>query len=66
MSRLRAYLKETAVVRTGDDYPLLGSSEFIVLQPIRPKANRIAPETLMIFLRSYPVQTIPKWCQDGS
>lgn len=66
MSRLRAYLKETAVVRTGDDYPSVGSSEFIVLRPMKPKANRIAPETLMIFLRSYPVQTILKWCQDGS
>lgn len=63
ISRLRAYLKEVAVVRTGDDIPSVGSSEFIVL---RPKDKTISPETLMVFLRSAPVQTILKWCQDGS
>lgn len=63
ISRLRAYLKEIAVVRTGDGLPSVGSSEFIVL---RPKNNAISPETLMVFLRSTPVQTILKWCQDGS
>ncbi|WP_309623721.1 hypothetical protein [Novosphingobium sp.] len=66
MSRLRAYLKETAVVRTGPSHLAVGSSEFIVLRPIDATANRIAPETLMVFLRSAPVQTILKWCQDGS
>lgn len=63
VSRLRAYLKEIAVVRTGDAIPSVGSSEFIVL---RPKGAEISPETLMVFLRSTPVQTILKWCQDGS
>lgn len=63
ISRLRAYLKEVAVVRTGDDISSVGSSEFIVL---RPKGTAISPETLMVFLRSAPVQTILKWCQDGS
>lgn len=63
ISRLRAYLKEVAVVRTGDDIPSVGSSEFIVL---RPKGKAISPETLMVFLRSAPVQTILRWCQDGS
>lgn len=63
ISRLRAYLKEVAVVRTGDDIPSVGSSEFIVL---RLKGSKISPETLMVFLRSAPVQTILKWCQDGS
>jgi hypothetical protein len=63
ISRLRAYLKEVAVVRTGDAIPSVGSSEFIVL---RPKGKAISPETLMIFLRSAPAQTILKWCQDGS
>ncbi|UYO41954.1 hypothetical protein KQX62_11950 [Rhodopseudomonas palustris] len=63
ISRLRAYLKEVAVVRTGDDTPSVGSSEFIVL---RPRGKAISPETLMVFLRSAPVQTILKWCQDGS
>jgi type I restriction enzyme S subunit len=63
VSRLRAYLREIAVVRTADDMPSVGSSEFIVL---RPKGEAISPETLMVFLRSAPVQTILKWCQDGS
>lgn len=63
ISRLRAYLKEVAVVRTGDEIPSVGSSEFIVL---RPKGAAISPEALMVFLRSTPVQTILKWCQDGS
>jgi hypothetical protein len=65
ISRLRAYLREVAVVRTGDDIPSVGSSEFIVL---RPKVGQpdISPEALMVFLRSAPVQTILKWCQDGS
>lgn len=63
ISRLRAYLKEVAVVRTGDHIPSVGSSEFIVL---RPKGKEISPETLMVFLRSPPVQTVLKWCQDGS
>jgi type I restriction enzyme, S subunit len=63
ISRLRAYLKEVAVVRTRGDIPSVGSSEFIVL---RPKDMTISPETLMVFLRSAPVQTILKWCQDGS
>jgi type I restriction enzyme, S subunit len=63
ISRLRAYLKEIAVVRTGDEIPSVGSSEFIVL---RPKGDSISPETLLVFLRSTPVQTILRWCQDGS
>lgn len=63
ISRLRAYLKEVAVVRSSDDTPSVGSSEFIVL---RLKNTTMSPETLMVFLRSAPVQTILKWCQDGS
>ena len=66
ISRLRAYLREIAVVRTDGKIPAVGSSEFIVLRP-KTKADRaIAPETLLTFLRSAPVQTILKWCQDGS
>lgn len=65
ISRLRAYLKEVAVVRTGDDIPSVGSSEFIVLRPKEGQAD-ISPETLMVFLRATPAQTILKWCQDGS
>jgi hypothetical protein len=63
ISRLRAYLKEIAVVRVGDDITSVGSSEFIVL---RLKDRTISPEALMVFLRSTPVQTVLKWCQDGS
>ncbi|MCO2251904.1 hypothetical protein FA375_01100 [Pseudomonas aeruginosa] len=63
ISRLRAYLKQAAVVRTGDNITSVGSSEFIVL---RLKDTTISPETLMVFLRSTPVQTVLKWCQDGS
>ncbi|WP_425074988.1 hypothetical protein [Sagittula sp. S175] len=65
ISRLRAYLKEVAVVRTGDAIPSVGSSEFIVLRPKAGQAD-ISPETLMVFLRATPAQSILKWCQDGS
>ena len=65
ISRLRAYLREITVVRRCDDIPAVGSSEFIVLRPKEGQCD-ISPETLMVFLRSTPVQTILKWCQDGS
>ena len=65
ISRLRAYLKEIAVVRVGGDIPSVGSSEFIVLR-LRRGVCDISAETLMVFLRSPPVQTVLKWCQDGS
>jgi hypothetical protein len=66
ISRLRAYLREIAVVRTDGKIPAVGSSEFIVLRPKTKADKAIAPETLLTFLRSAPVQTILKWCQDGS
>lgn len=65
VSRLRSYLREIAIVRCSAAYPTVGSTEFIVLRP-KKKDCPIAPETLMTFLRSQPVQTILKWCQDGS
>ncbi len=65
VSRLRAYLREIAVVRTGGDIPAIGSSEFIVLRP-KKRRPALSPEALMVFLRSRPVQTILRWCQDGS
>ena len=65
ISRLRAYLREIAVVSTCDDIPSIGSSEFIVLRPKKGQCD-ISPETLMVFLRSAPVQTVLKWCQKGS
>jgi hypothetical protein len=63
ISRLRSYLKEIALVRTTDSLRTVGSSEFIVL---RPKAKAISAATLLIYLRSLPVQTVLKWSQDGS
>ena len=65
VSRLRAYLREIAVVRTRGDVPSIGSSEFLVLRAKEGQRN-ITPEALMVFLRSPPVQTILRWCQDGS
>ena len=65
ISRLRAYLKEIAIVNCSATYPAVGSTEFIVLRP-KNKDCPITPATLMTFLRSEPVQTILKWCQDGS
>ena len=65
ISRLRAYLREIAVVRAGDDVPSVGSSEFIVLRLSETRCE-MDPETLMVFLRSLPVQMVLKWCQDGS
>ena len=66
VSRLRSYLREIAVVRAGDAYPKVGSSEFFVLRPKAGAPFTLSPETLMIWLRSAPVQIILKWCQDGS
>ncbi len=65
ISRLRPDLKEIAIVDCSDDFPAVGSSEFIVVRP-KSRVCPIAPATLMAFLRSQPVQTILKWCQDGS
>ena len=53
------------MVRTDGDVPLVGSSEFTVLRLKKRQCN-ITPETLMVFLRSAPVQNILKWCQKGS
>ncbi len=50
------------VLNTGD-VPMVGSSEFIVL---RPEAEAIRVEALLVYLRSRYVQTVLKWCQDGS
>lgn len=63
VSRLRSYLKEIAVVNTHGELQCVGSSEFIVL---RPHSSEVTPELLMVFLRSQPVQSVLKWCQDGS
>lgn len=62
ISRLRSYLRQIAVVRTSDEIPAVGSSEFFVLRPL----DGISPDLLMVFLRSAPVQTILKYCQEGN
>lgn len=66
ISRLRSYLREIALVRTSPGVPAVGSSEFIVLRPREGEGSKLTPETLLIYLRSLPVQTILKWSQDGS
>lgn len=66
ISRLRAYLREIAIVHVKDDIPAMGSSEFIVLRPRKVGDNQLSPELLWTYLRSQPVQTILKWCVDGS
>lgn len=63
VSRLRSYLKEIAVVLDTGPIPMVGSTEFIVL---RPKKGAIRVEALLVYLRSKYVQTVLKWCQDGS
>ncbi len=62
ISRLRSYLRQIAVVRTSDAVQTVGSTEFIVLRPHKG----ISPELLMVYLRSQPVQTILKYCQEGN
>jgi len=63
VSRLRSYLKEIAVVLDNGPMPMVGSTEFIVL---RPQKGAIRIEALLVYLRSKYVQTVLKWCQDGS
>ena len=63
VSRLRSYLKEIAVVQDTGSTPMVGSTEFIVL---RPRHGGVRSEALLVYLRSRFVQTILKWCQDGS
>jgi hypothetical protein len=66
ISRLRAYLREIALVRTSGSTLAVGSSEFVVLRPINPKNPKLSRAALLFFLRSQPVQTILRWSQDGS
>ena len=63
VSRLRSYLKEIAVVLDTGPMPMVGSTEFIVL---RPQKCAVRVEALLVYLRSKYVQTVLKWCQDGS
>ncbi len=65
VARLRSYLKEIAVVRVTDNVPSIGSSEFFVLRRTAPDIA-LSAGALMVYLKSPPVQTILKWCQDGS
>ena len=63
VSRLRHYLKEIAVVLAAGPIQMVGSTEFIVL---RPQKGAVSVEALLVYLRSKYVQTVLKWCQDGS
>jgi fido (protein-threonine AMPylation protein) len=63
VSRLRSYLREIAVVMDCDDVPMVASTEFIVL---RPRADAMRVEALLVYLRSTLPQLIFKWSQDGS
>ena len=64
VSRLRAYLKEIAIVKAGDETLMVASTEFIVL---RPKETTTLPvEALLMYLRSELPQLVFKWSQDGS
>lgn len=63
-SRLRAYLRETALVQTSNEVPAVGSTEFLVLR--RKRDSALSQAALLAFLRSAPVQTILRWSQDGS
>lgn len=63
LSRLRSYLKEIAVVLPWAGVPMVGSTEFIVL---RPNMDALKIEALLVYLRSRYIQTVLKWCQDGS
>ncbi len=65
-SRLRGYLRETALVRTTATVPSVGSSEFMVLRPHDPERPSLSQAALLAFLRSQPVQTILQWSQDDS
>ena len=66
ISKLRSYLREIALVRTSPTAPSVGSSEFIVLRSRVSKNPALTRAALLVFLRSYPVQTILRWSQDGS
>lgn len=63
VSRLRSYLKEIAVVLDTGPIQMVGSTEFIVL---RPQEGAVRVEALLVYLRSKYIQTVLKWCQDGS
>lgn len=63
VSRLRSYLREIAVVLDGGETLMVASTEFIVL---RPKADSMRVEALLVYLRSTLPQLIFKWSQDGS
>jgi len=63
VSHLRSYLREIALVLPSAGVPMVGSTEFIVL---RPEKYAIRAEALLVYLRSPYVQTVLKWCQDGS
>ena len=64
VSRLRSYLREIAIVEPSTDFPMVASTEYIVLRPRSPTALPV--EALLVYLRSPLPQIVLKWSQDGS
>ena len=63
-SRLRSYLREIAIVEPSTEFPMVASTEYIVL---RPNSRTALPvEALLVYLRSSLPQIVLKWSQDGS
>ncbi len=64
VSRLRSYLREIAIVEPSTDFPMVASTEYIVLRPI---SHTVLPvEALLVYLKSPLPQIVLKWSQDGS
>lgn len=64
VSRLRSYLREIAIVEPSAEFPMVASTEYIVL---RPRSDTAVPvEALLVYLRSPLPQIVLKWSQDGS
>ena len=64
VSRLRSYLREIAIVEPSYDYPMVASTEYIVLR--QRTGTEMPVEALLIYLRSLLPQLVFKWSQDGS
>lgn len=66
VSRLRSYLRQVAIALGSDNLPSVASTEFIVLRSKLGANGPVSAETLLLYLRSEPVQKVLSWSQDGS
>jgi type I restriction enzyme S subunit len=66
VSRLRSYLRQVAIALGSDNLTSVASTEFIVLRSKQAADNALSAETLLLYLRSEPIQTVLSWSQDGS